>query len=676
MIERLHTFIANILRPYGAILFLNNKFIGLLLLGVTFLNPSVALGGLSAILFTVLFAELIGLSGIYLAQGFYIYNSLLVGMGIGFLYLPSWTSTLFIAIGASFTFILSFTLNRLFSYYKIPILSLPFSIVTMFVYLASLKYSSMLSNLTHYKVYFDIDMPLLLGGFFSSLGTIFFLPSHLAGLLIFLILLFVSRIVTIMAVTGYIFGVLLHSAFIGSLYQAVNDPFSFNYILVAVALCGIFLLPTVKNFFLALIGVAISVVLTDAIGILFNYYGIPVFTLPFNITVIVFIFVLSVTYYKEFNVQIKATPEESFANYLSQVFRFATTQIKISLPFFGEWSVYQAFDDEWTHKGNYRHAYDFVKMKEGKTFENDGLYLEDYFAFTQPVAVPVNGYITAVRDDLADNLLGEVDRVNNWGNYIIIKSDYGFYVQINHLMQYSLQVQVGDYVSSGTIIAKCGNSGYSPQPHIHIQVQETPLLGGFTKPFVFSEYIQKGSYELHTLPDKNSFVEAITIDKSIQSRFLFVLDDVYSYDVYKDEQKIAVVIFTVKMDESGEFYLCDEQKNKLYFYNDNQQFYFYKYKGKASYLKEFFRLAPRILFVNKELQFYDFLPPHLLFGAIKTSLLELGAIFSKSIYKQEKSYSFDGKVIYSEYGKVSLSLAQKGFETLEFEGIALRRTAV
>lgn len=139
---------------------------------------------------------------------------------------------------------------------------------------------------------------------------------------------------------------------------------------------------------------------------------------------------------------------------------------------------------------------------------------------------------------------------------------------------------------------------------------------------------------------------------------------------------MGTLTLQVEMDEAGEFYLSDEQKNMLYFYNDNKQFYFYKYKGKESYLKQFFRLAPRILFVNKEVRFFDFLPPYLLFGILKTSLLEFGAIFSKRLYKQEQSYSFDGRVIESEHRKVSLSLEQKGFENLEFEGFELRRTGI
>ncbi|MDQ7068368.1 MAG: urea transporter [Sulfurimonas sp.] len=494
--------IISILKPYSSLLFLNNKYVGLALLLITFTNPSVGISGMFSIFFTILFAELIEFKESYFVQGFYIYNSLLVGMGVGFLFTPSLLSIGLIAIASAFTFMLSFMLNRLFSVYKIPILSLPFSIVTMFIYLASLKYSNLLSSLINNSTIYDIELPLIISGFLKSLGTIFFLPSNIAGFMILMLVLSFSRILFVMALSGYYFGITLHSYFIGSFEQALYDPYAFNYILVAVALCGVFLLPTLKNFFLSLVGVAISVLLTDAIAILFNYYAIPVFTLPFNITVIVFIFILSITYYRGFNLNIKETPEASLSNYLSTIFRFGETHVKLSLPFSGEWSVYQAFDDTWTHKGEYRYAYDFVKSKEGKTYANEGLYAKDYYCFGESVLAPVSGYVVAARHDLVDNIIGEVDRVNNWGNHIIIKSDSGFFVEISHLMQYSLVHKVGDYVELNTIIAKCGNSGYSPEPHIHIQTQYLGVLGGFTQEFCFSEYIQENQLIFNSVPKK------------------------------------------------------------------------------------------------------------------------------------------------------------------------------
>jgi urea transporter/murein DD-endopeptidase MepM/ murein hydrolase activator NlpD len=672
--QNLKSLFYSAIKPYSALLFLNNKYAGLALLAITFLNPSVAISGAVAVLFTILFAEFIEFKDAYLVQGFYIYNSLLTGMGIGFIFYPSFVSIALIAISSIFTFMLSFMLNRLFSVYKIPILSLPFSIVTMFVYLASLRYSALLSTLVNNASMYDIELPLIISGFLKSFGTIFFLPTNIAGTLIALLVLYFSRITLIMALVGYYFGILVHSYLIGSYTQALYDPYAFNYILVAIALCGVFLLPTLKNFLLALIGVAISVVLTDAIGVLFNYYAIPVFTLPFNITVIVFIFILSIIYYKEFNLDIKHTPEESLTNYLSKIFRFGNLYTKISLPFSGKWSVYQAFDDEWTHKGKYSYAYDFVKKIDEKTYTNDGLYLEDYYAYGESIISPVSGYVIEIRDDLSDNIIGHVDRVNNWGNYIIIKSDLGFYVEISHLMQYSITANVGDYIQINSTIAKCGNSGYSPEPHIHIQVQELGFLGSFTKEFNFSEYIKGEELLLNQVPLKGEEIHGVINERSISSQFVYILDDEFQYDVYENNKKIGEESFLVKMNTKGEFYLNDKNDNKLFFYNDLKQFYFYNYKGADSYLKWLFILSPRIPFISSQkIIFKDFLPLYLIKGKISTIIMELLSTINKEFYKSEVTYTVEGNRLSSKYGFVEMDAVHKAHILIKYNNIELRR---
>lgn len=668
-------FVYNVLKPYSAILFLDNKFAGFILLFITFINPSVAMSGIAAILFTSLFAEFLGLKEAYLSQGFYIYNSLLVGMGVGYIFSPTLLSIFLIAIVSSFTFMFSFMLNRLFSVYQIPILSLPFSIVTMFLYLASLKYSGLLSSLVNNATILDITLPLGISGFLKSFGTIFFLPNNLAGILMLLLVLYFSRIIVIMALVGYYFGVFVHSFLIGSYEQALYDPYAFNYILVAMALCGVFLLPTISSFFLALIAVAISVVLTDAIGMLFNYYAIPVFTLPFNLTVITFIFTLSAIYYKDFNLHIKSTPEESFSRYLSYIFRFGEIATKVSLPFSGSWSVYQEFDDEWTHKGKYKYAYDFVIKHEGKSYRNDSTDVQEYYCFGESILSPVSGYIVDSRDDLIDNMIGQVDTINNWGNYIIIKSDTGFFVEISHIMQYSSSVKVGDYVQTGSVIAKCGNSGYSPEPHIHIQVQDVGIIGGFTREFCFSEYYKENELVFNAKPKKGDILGGVVSDKSISSRLLFILDDRYEYDVYENETKIGEEKVIVKMNDYGEFYFEDIAQNRLYFYHDLKQFYFHNYVGEESHLKWLFKLAPRVPFVNKkEIRFKDSLPLYLLKNKIQIIFTELLSIVNKDLYRVDREYTFRENSVFSMYGHVEIDQLGKGFGFIKYNNVELRRS--
>jgi len=652
-----------IFKPYIAILFLREIKAGAVLFLLSFLLPSVGVLGITAIVSTILFAEIMSVREHYLKYGFYLYNSLLVGMGVGYFFNISILSVVLTSILSVMTFLISFGLNRIFITYSLPILSFPFAFVSMLFYLASLKYNTLITNILHRTPLININLPF--SEFFKSMGTILFLPYNLAGLVISVVILFYSRILFFLAVLGFVAGVFVHSLFI-PFNASLNSFYNFNFILIAMALGGVFLIPNTKSYIIAVIAVILSVILIDAFEVFFNLYALPVYTLPFNIITTLFILLASIGY-KYFNFSIKGTPEKSLEYYLSNIFRFGGNDIKINLPFSGRWSVYQAFDDEWTHKGEYKYAYDFVVKINGKTYQNDGKFLEDFYAFAQNVLAPVSGYVVALRNDLEDNFIGNVDRINNWGNYIIIKSLNGsFYVEISHLMKNSITVKVGDYVEMGQIIGKCGNSGYSPEPHIHIQVQATPYLGAKTIPFKFIDYIKDNFLHYYSLPEKNEEIESVTVDKTVKLRLNFILDDEFNYDVYQNGEKKDEIMFKVKMNEKGEFYLTDG-KNRLYFYLSEKMFYFYEYDGNEGCLKELFKLSPRIPFINKQVKYSDILSVNLLLNGIKKYLIEFLLSFNYNIFNKPVFYEKKPFEITSKFGKVTFSFYEKGFKTIEFE---------
>ena len=660
-------------KPFASILFLRDYRLGVFVFLLSFLLPSVAILGMVSLISTILFAEFIKIRDEYLKYGFYLYNSLLVGMGVGYFYDVSLITIIITIILSIFTFLFSFGFYKVFSYWYMPILSLPFAFMSMLFYLASLKYTTLLNNLINKFTTFDVQINYeLISSYFKSLGAIFFLPYNIAGIIIMLIILFYSRIMFIMSVLGFLAGVYFHSLFV-PLYSAIHSPYNFNFILIAIALGGVFLIPNLKNYFLAIIGVLLSVLLIDAMEVFFNMYSLPVYTMPFNIVVLLFLMLLYWTKYKYYNFYIKETPEKSLLYYLSNIYRFGGNDIKIYLPFTGKWTVYQTFDGEWTHKGKWRYAYDFVIKKNGKTYANDGLFLEDYYAFGKPVIAPINGYVVALRDDLPDNFIGNVDRINNWGNYIIIKSDYGFYVEISHLMQYSITIKVGDYVKYGDVLGKCGNSGYSPEPHIHIQAQKYPYLGNETVPFKFVEYIKNRFLYFYALPKKDEEVEPLVVDKSSKLRLNFILDEVYKYEVMKNEKTIEKVEFKVNMNENGEFYFKDAKDSRLYFNSTEKFFYFYKYEGSESYLKELFKLAPKIPFINQKVKFSETLPIDILYRGIKLIFQELLISFNYKIFEKKFIYEKDFLSIKSKFGEIVFSFYEKGFDKIVLKDTILRR---
>jgi peptidase M23-like protein len=56
---------------------------------------------------------------------------------------------------------------------------------------------------------------------------------------------------------------------------------------------------------------------------------------------------------------------------------------------------------------------------------------------------------------------------------VIAVADAGPFVLLAHLRRGSVEVAAGDRVQAGDLVAACGNSGNSTQPHLHIQATDS-----------------------------------------------------------------------------------------------------------------------------------------------------------------------------------------------------------
>lgn len=122
-----------------------------------------------------------------------------------------------------------------------------------------------------------------------------------------------------------------------------------------------------------------------------------------------------------------------------------------------------------------RWAYDLVV--EPYLTESDKL--EDYGCYGVSVLAPVSGLVTIAHDGEPDAVPGEL--TNNYeaptGNHVVIQLETGTYLVIAHLKQGSITVKSGETVEEGQVIAQCGNSGNTTEPHIHIHHQrEDPAV--------------------------------------------------------------------------------------------------------------------------------------------------------------------------------------------------------
>ena len=621
-----------IFSSYAEIFFLPSGAVGAVIFAVTLVNPAVALAGIIAVLAAYGFARLVRMEKPFLQSGYYTYNPLLVGLSLGNLFQISGLTVFFIISAGVFTFLVTvFTANVFSTYLRLPILSVPFVVVSSIAYLASLRYSNLLISTHHQSWLFstDLGLPYWGTGFFKAFGAVLFAPSVVVGLVLSGVVLCHSRILFFLAVLGYYAGAFIRSLMLGSTHQAFADLNNFNFIFIAMALGGVFLIPSLPSYLLALIGVALSTVFLDAITGFWSYYGIPAFTLPFNVVTLGFVYVLSLLRHPMVAAAVGRTPEETLGNHLANRLRYRGQEFTLHLPFAGRWTVWQGWDGSWTHKGSWRYAYDFVITDDqGRTHGGEGRRLEDYLCYRKPVLSPVRGRVVQIVDDLPDRPIGGADGSHNWGNLVIIQDARGQFVELSHFAEKSIRVKPGEWVERGAVLGLCGNSGYSPQPHLHVQVQATETIGAASMPFSFVSYSDAGEYQANRLPLEKSVVEPLYCDKRLDHITTFALDEEQHFEVLRAGQKVDELKLKIQMASDGTFYL-QSARGQLYFGKHEGTLYIYRVAGRDPWLRLFFLALPRLPLAYREnLMWHDYVPV----GLVTAGLREAAVGFLSSVF--------------------------------------------
>jgi hypothetical protein len=122
-----------------------------------------------------------------------------------------------------------------------------------------------------------------------------------------------------------------------------------------------------------------------------------------------------------------------------------------------------------------QYAIDINKLNNFKSISKNILSKEnaDHYIYSDTVYCPCTGTIEKIKDQIEDNLLSSMDvsRRDGTGNYIYLKCD-DIYVYMLHLKKNSLLVSKGAEVEAGSPLALVGNSGFSQEPHLHIQASK------------------------------------------------------------------------------------------------------------------------------------------------------------------------------------------------------------
>jgi murein DD-endopeptidase MepM/ murein hydrolase activator NlpD len=261
---------------------------------------------------------------------------------------------------------------------------------------------------------------------------------------------------------------------------------------------------------LAVFAAVIAAWLALALGRVLSFAHLLGYSLPFVMAawLVLYAAVRNVRLASLFNVERPDFPQTSLERRRVALARVGSPgSVPLALPFRGEWAVSQGFSGEHTHRGLWRHALDFVVLKGGKSFANRGNRLEDFYGYGLPVFSPVYGQVWQVVNHVADNPPGTINAVDNWGNCVLLRLADGKFVLLAHLQPGSVALLPGAWVKPGDLLGLCGNSGRSPQPHIHLHVQTAAALGSPTAPFHLSNVMltavgESPRYQLAVVPPR------------------------------------------------------------------------------------------------------------------------------------------------------------------------------
>ena len=636
------TIIPAVLNSYSVVFFFNSSLLAIVLLVVTFFNFIAGLSGLIAVLITVLIANKMGFDKTLLKQGIYSFNALLTGIGLGTFFEPGLVFFVILLLASLFSLILSVVLGGWLGKYGLPFLSLPFVVAVWLILLPSGQFTNL--GLTQRNVFWINEMyaiggkPLL--DFFQtvdnlplskivivylrSLSSILFQDNLVAGILIAIALLVSSRITFLLSVTGFI-SAWLFARFIGS--DVVSFSFyniGANYILVAVALGGFFIIPSRQSFLCAVLLVPLTSVILLFMRKLLGSFDLPTFSLPFSFVTIVFIYFLILrvrpgglvlTPVQHFS------PEINLYTYINNSDRLSKSKyFPLHLPFWGEWKVSQGYNGKYTHKGEWNKAVDFVLFDEMmSTHEFFSNQCENYYCYNKPIVAPADGLVADIVDNVEDNEPGRVNANQNWGNTIIIKHLNDLFTQMSHLQAGSFKVRKGDLVKQGDMVASCGNSGRSPEPHLHIQSQATSLQGAKTLEYPFAYYFQKVNdkhlLKSFSVPSEGDVISNVSTDQLLKTAFNFEPGTMlkFKYKEGKSEEKAATwEVFTDAY--NNKYLFCADSQSAAYFVNDGTMFYFTSFYGdRNSLLYYFYLTAYRVLLgYYPDMEIADRFPLHII----------------------------------------------------------------
>ena len=639
------TILQVLLRPYAQILLSRNLLAGALIAAAIAVRPALFWLTLLALLASALVTLLFGLGLEAVRSGGPGCIAVLTTLGLAAFVPEGGSPVLLVVLGAAFSVLYYASFQVVFASFALPMHALPFVAATWTVHLAARMMPAGRTFADFSHAWDSLPLWALAPSWFDLPAFLVFGHGLLTGLLVLLAIAVHSRIALLLTGLGALAAAVVQHLFRPGLPTLTPDSLAaLNAILAAMAIGGVWFVPQPSAIALAGGAAAMAATVSYALVALLAPFSLPVVSLPFVLTVILF---LAAARIREQDRWPRSTvpashPEEALARHLTHLRRFGNLPwLPFRLPFRGEWFVSQGHDGEHTHQGLWRHGLDFEGTGiDGKNYRGEGKDLRDYYCYGLPVVAAGAGIVALVEDGVADNRVGEVDLHNNWGNAVVISHGSALCSVYAHLQPKSIKVKVGDVITPGMEIGRCGNSGRSPTPHLHFQVQRAKHLGSPTVAFYFGDVIVRrdevSHMGTHLVPEQGSIIRPVQRDEGLAHLFSFAPGAWYELCAEPGEKK---EIAQVQIDLLGACYL-QSSLGKLYFDTYENGMVLTGYAGAPDSLLRFLLLAAaRVPFDSAtELTWTDALSRRLLLPSFLRGLSDLLSVVLPDIGRIDVTY--------------------------------------
>ena len=291
-------FALEVLRGIAQVDFMPSALCGAVFLAALFVSGwRYGLYGLLGAVVATATAHALGIDHELVGAGLRGFNGCLIGTGFAVFLGPSHLSTFLLAVfGSSLVVVVTSALAIMLGTWNVPTFTMPFCLVTTVMTVGAPGFEKAWHGARGLAA---LPVPLsgttaltwqqTWHGFFSNFGQIFFMSQWYVGLIFLVGIALANRLAAAMACVGSATAMVVAVLLGSPAADVAQGLMGYNAVLVAMALCGVFVAPSPWSLTYAIGGAGASTVLTSALNSFVAPFGGHAFTWPFVLTAVLFV---------------------------------------------------------------------------------------------------------------------------------------------------------------------------------------------------------------------------------------------------------------------------------------------------------------------------------------------------------------------------------------------------